>query len=427
MTQQAILIAGMHRSGTSAFSRIINLLGADLGPPGKMVKPGYDNPEGFWEHEELMRMNDEVLTAIGQDWHKTDWYGDDWLERVDWPRFSDKINMIMERDFGQSPLWAVKDPRLCLTLPLWKKVLAERGTGLTLFMPVRHPVEVASSLAKREEIPVETGLAIWLRHNLKLAQAAVGVPGLILTYERLMDDPSEAIRQAATFLSLPAKGERISTALDSLRPQLRNNRAMRSKAMPPAVKALWELFKAREGKTFEPGDKATLDAICGELDLRQDLAMPRNMRWIEEFDTSAVGTEATIRRVAVSLPVEPKDGGNVRFCPTRTSGFFFMRNPVLLADAPAGLREGQADLQQTKDVLWLDKNRGAFVALSESAEVCFAVSTSAGDVGDARLAFDYSFQPLPRHYCRYFAELAHSKVWRLAMFARKVKRWLKIK
>jgi len=42
-----VLILGMHRSGTSAAARAVNLLGVDLGAP--LLPPRDDNPVGCWE------------------------------------------------------------------------------------------------------------------------------------------------------------------------------------------------------------------------------------------------------------------------------------------------------------------------------------------------------------------------------------------
>ena len=59
-----IIVAGMHRSGTSALTRVVSLLGAaitrDLMPP----YPG-NNDTGFWESNEIVRIHDRLLHAIG--------------------------------------------------------------------------------------------------------------------------------------------------------------------------------------------------------------------------------------------------------------------------------------------------------------------------------------------------------------------------
>jgi hypothetical protein len=52
----AILILGMHRSGTSARARVLNLLGAEF--PEGLLGPGYGNTLGHWEPEQLMKIDE---------------------------------------------------------------------------------------------------------------------------------------------------------------------------------------------------------------------------------------------------------------------------------------------------------------------------------------------------------------------------------
>ncbi|MFY7850700.1 MAG: hypothetical protein ACOVQ6_02790, partial [Brevundimonas sp.] len=46
-SRSALVVAGMHRSGTSAVARLLSLAGGAL--PGNIIQPGPDNPTGFWE------------------------------------------------------------------------------------------------------------------------------------------------------------------------------------------------------------------------------------------------------------------------------------------------------------------------------------------------------------------------------------------
>jgi hypothetical protein len=56
----AIVILGMHRSGTSATTRALGLLGASLGPPANLGK--------FWENQVMRRPNEQLLEAFGGGW-----------------------------------------------------------------------------------------------------------------------------------------------------------------------------------------------------------------------------------------------------------------------------------------------------------------------------------------------------------------------
>ena len=47
MNREAILVLGMHRSGTSAVAEALSILGAQL--PARLMPPQSDNPRGFFE------------------------------------------------------------------------------------------------------------------------------------------------------------------------------------------------------------------------------------------------------------------------------------------------------------------------------------------------------------------------------------------
>ena len=63
----AILVLGMHRSGTSALTRVLNLMGLDL-PSGLMGPVENNNETGFWESQEIADIHDELLEEIGSSW-----------------------------------------------------------------------------------------------------------------------------------------------------------------------------------------------------------------------------------------------------------------------------------------------------------------------------------------------------------------------
>src|SRR5579859_1689857 len=93
----AILVLGMHRSGTSATTRVLNLLGADLG--ANLLEAQADNAKGFWEHAEAVQIHEELLAALGRTWHDVREMPDDWLEQPASYAAIDKIARLIRRDF----------------------------------------------------------------------------------------------------------------------------------------------------------------------------------------------------------------------------------------------------------------------------------------------------------------------------------------
>ena len=62
-----VLVLGMHRSGTSALTRVLNLLGLDAGRD-VLMGASESNPTGHWEVERLTSFNDRLLDDRGGRW-----------------------------------------------------------------------------------------------------------------------------------------------------------------------------------------------------------------------------------------------------------------------------------------------------------------------------------------------------------------------
>ncbi len=67
--EAAVLVLGMHRSGTSALTRCINLMGVATGRSDDLVSGGEANPNGYWESGLLQRLNNEILAAWDATWY----------------------------------------------------------------------------------------------------------------------------------------------------------------------------------------------------------------------------------------------------------------------------------------------------------------------------------------------------------------------
>ncbi len=186
LERQCVLVPAMHRSGSSAVTRIVSLLGADL--PSALMNPSKDNPKGYWESYELAALHDRLLEAGGSRW-------DDW-ERF--PRaehateFSQaalpRIGRILERDFNESTLFTIKDPRICRFVPIWLEALRQFATQPHAVIPLRHPFEVADSLRARDGFPLAKACLLWLRHVIEAELATRHIPRVILNYETLVTD-----------------------------------------------------------------------------------------------------------------------------------------------------------------------------------------------------------------------------------------------
>ena len=65
--RRGVVVLGMHRSGTSAATRLVSLLGLPLSPDDDQIPVDEKNPTGYWESASLVTFNNELLAAIDCD------------------------------------------------------------------------------------------------------------------------------------------------------------------------------------------------------------------------------------------------------------------------------------------------------------------------------------------------------------------------
>ena len=169
-----ILVLGMHRSGTSAVTRMLNLLGAELGDDLLAAQQGV-NERGFWEHRELVQINESLLAAMG-----SNWYDFRPLPREWWKSghkiIKERARAFLDTAFAGQQLCVMKDPRLCVLLPFWLNIAKKQGWKAVAVMVTRAPWEVASSLCKRDPLDESTANLLWLRYSCDADRYSRGIP-----------------------------------------------------------------------------------------------------------------------------------------------------------------------------------------------------------------------------------------------------------
>jgi len=228
----ALLVLGMHRSGTSALTRVLNLLGIELG--GDLMPAAPDNPSGFWEHNGVVAVHERLLAALGRSWDDPRPLPVGWLQSAAAAAAVADIATIIRRDFASAPLWAIKDPRLCRLLPLWRRVLEGLGIEPRVLLMTRHPQEVAGSLERRDGLPAPISELLWARYLIEAATGSEGCQRGMLTYSGLLEDWQATIARSlkAIGLELEPDAEQVARIDAFLRPQSRHHRADAEIATP---------------------------------------------------------------------------------------------------------------------------------------------------------------------------------------------------
>ena len=200
MMKQAILVLGMHRSGTSALTRVLSLLGAAL--PNNVLGSAPGNETGHWEPERLMVLHDQMLLEAGSRW-------DDWrafdpaalgVERLAY--YKAEITRLIAEEYGDAPFFVLKEPRICRFVSLYADILTSMKIDVRYLLTMRNPQAVMASLAARNGFTPGYAALLWLRHIIDSEHATRENPRAFLSYEELMRDWSTGIKKSAHALAI---------------------------------------------------------------------------------------------------------------------------------------------------------------------------------------------------------------------------------
>jgi len=241
-----IVVAGMHRSGTSALAEFLLELGVDLGDPAGFYAADQWNERGYFEQRDVIDLNSRIISGLSRTGGSLErWLGQ--LVYLSMPpasriraraeRLGGSLRVVARKYEGR----AVKDPRFCLTLPSWKEI----GAVQSLVVCVRHPADVADSLWRRQRIPVALGLRFWDYHARALLAASEGVPGVFAEYEKLLEGDLRTAERLSKFLSLGWSTPELEARRGRvLTETLRRSRVSRRK-LPDSTSELYAELRGR--------------------------------------------------------------------------------------------------------------------------------------------------------------------------------------
>jgi hypothetical protein len=194
-----VCVLGMHRSGTSVITRMLNVLGVYLGPNERLMKPQEANPKGYWEHQMITDLNDAILTRLGGSCYEPPTFFPGWERAAELADLRRKARAVIHEDFATAECWGWKDPRTCLTLPFWQRLSPPTRYVVCL----RNPVDVAHSLHRRDGFSGEKSTRLWLTYLASALAHTAGHPRLLVFYEDVMRDWQAELRRLARFVGAP--------------------------------------------------------------------------------------------------------------------------------------------------------------------------------------------------------------------------------
>ena len=267
----ALIILGMHRSGTSLLTGLLGQVGVKMGRSLYAPQKGV-NEKGFWEHEDIVDTHDELLLHLRSQWDDLLPLNNKWWEDETVQPFAARMHNLVKRDFSGAHVWALKDPRMCRLLPLWMPIFEARQIRPIFISMSRNPFEVIASLQKRDRFSREKALVLWLSHTLSAESYSRGQTRIFIDFDQVVTDPVRVLetieREADIVFPIPVNEakEKIGGFVS---PGLRHHKADKADAAATRYQGLelmaYELYSALREKAAE-----SVGSHNGNLDERID-------------------------------------------------------------------------------------------------------------------------------------------------------------
>jgi len=266
-----LVVLGMHRSGTSALTRVLSIAGAKL--PENLNAAGGGNDLGYWESDPLINYHEALLAELGSSW--SDWRK---LELGHIPvkrrnEIKEEIAGIVASEFGDAPLIVIKEPRICRFAPLFIDALQEAGFECRCVLPLRSPLEVVQSLERRDGMSRGKAALLWLRHVLDAEEASREHLRSFTAFDRLMSNWRESLAQTTKHLRVgwPYAENEIANQVEAfLTPSERHHATTTEQVLLDPMLRGWvadvyTALQVLENNPMSAPALAVLDRVRGEL------------------------------------------------------------------------------------------------------------------------------------------------------------------
>lgn len=185
------IIMGMHKSGTTLISEMLDLSGISM--QEELDKRSYDQGN-YFERRSTKAMNKKLLSSDGKNSLRV-------IRQLQGNQNKNELNLKAQRILNDAARtsagdWGFKDPRNCLTYDFWSSLLPEHK----IICIYRNPENVHAHYTGRRKLSVSRGfraLRAWSIYNnsmLKAYKSQSAEGRIMINYERLMASNNELRR-----------------------------------------------------------------------------------------------------------------------------------------------------------------------------------------------------------------------------------------
>ncbi|HST43300.1 MAG TPA: sulfotransferase [Conexibacter sp.] len=249
--RRAVVVLGFHRSGTSMVTRMLNLLGVDLGDESELLPPQErDNARGYWEPRWMIEFNEQLLEQLGSSTFEQFTPEPGWERSEQLDPLRERARALLDEHLSRMPLWGWKDPRTSLTLPFWRTVV---DGPMSFVICMRSPADAVTSALERSVAGLDrwSYAERWLDYTAGALANTAPDERMLVFYEDALRDPAAETLRLAAFLGRDAPAaEQLEEIVASVDPELRHHQTSAldvavDEGLPVETRTLYLLLRAR--------------------------------------------------------------------------------------------------------------------------------------------------------------------------------------
>jgi hypothetical protein len=305
---------------------ILNTLEVNFGPKVHLDEAYVFNPRGSWEHTAIRKINEEIFSRLGGDWDRPPVFESGWQDTPEFYDLKERARKVVQEDFGAADIWGFKCPMTCMTLPFWQEVLPSMHYVICL----RNPLDVARSLERRDDFPLEKGLHLWLVYTKFALKHTQAHRRLFLHTDAWTSAWKDMLERISDFIQLPRTTEQFDVQADSIRELI--DEALFDSTSWPALCSTQGIYqacadRARTDPTGLDRDiEASLALVRMEADNKQSWKLRSDSRrwWLQKLRTATKELNELVP-VGDSIILVDEDRVRSQLAPSRTTVPFLER------------------------------------------------------------------------------------------------------
>jgi hypothetical protein len=202
------IVTGPARSGTSSVTGLLEGCGFNLGRNVRILREqSADNPRGDLEPDLLLAINYRLLAEARSE-RPGELPNEEALAALAAQR--ENYFQIFIRKFDGD---LIKDPMLCLVLPLWEQRWDELRNVIYC---LRHPLEVARSCEKRYGQTAEQGLELWNIFTRRFFASSKRRRVFVFDFNAFLNSPFDNFVPLLEWLGRSMPGAEVQRRLDEI-------------------------------------------------------------------------------------------------------------------------------------------------------------------------------------------------------------------